>query len=114
MYKNLAGEAEARMVQNRLDLSPEELRQHYPYQYAPEKHGLDIHPDVANVISDNGQLINQPSQSLDIKGYKDEGNYRRVGEPQSNLERFGITGANDQRRIYLFDLVRKECRYCRN
>ena len=99
MYKNLAGEAEARMVQNRLDLSPEELRQHYPYQYAPEKHGLDIHPDVANVISDNGQLINQPSQSLDIKGFKDEGNYRRVGEPQSNLERFGITGANDQGRI---------------
>ena len=99
MYNNLAGEAEARMVQNRLDLSPEELRQHYPYQYAPEKHGLDIHPDVANVISDNGQLINQPSQSLDIKGYKDEGNYRRVGEPQSNIERFGITGANDQGRI---------------
>ena len=95
MYKNLAGEAEARMVQNRLDLSPEELRKNFPYQYAPEKHGLDIHPDNANVISDNGQLINQPSQSLEIKGYKDEGNYRRVGEPQSNLEKFGITGNNE-------------------
>jgi hypothetical protein len=33
MYKNLAGEAEARMVQNRLDLSPEELRKNLPYQY---------------------------------------------------------------------------------
>jgi hypothetical protein len=98
MYKNLAGEAEARMVQNRLDLSPEELRKNFPYQYAPEKHGLDIHPDNANVISDQGQLINQPSQSLDIKGYQDEGNFRRVGEPQSNVERFGIAG-NEQGRL---------------
>jgi hypothetical protein len=32
------------------------------------------------------------------KGFKDEGNYRRVGEPQSILERFGITG-NDQGRL---------------
>lgn len=97
MYKNLAGEAEARMVQNRLDLSPEELRKNFPYQYAPEKHGLDIYPDNANVISDQGQLINQPSQSLEIKGYQDEGNFRRVGEPQSNVEKFGLTGNNETR-----------------
>ena len=32
------------------------------------------------------------------KGFKDEGNYRRVGEPQSILERFGITG-NDEGRL---------------
>lgn len=93
MYARLAGEMEARMVQNRLDLSPEKLRQKFPYQYAPKEHGLDIHPDQAKVIDDQGQLINQPSQSLDIKGFKDEGNYRRVGEPQSNLERFGVTGS---------------------
>jgi hypothetical protein len=37
-------------------------------------------------------------QVLDIKGFKDEGNYRRVGEPQSNLEKFGITG-NDEGRL---------------
>ena len=30
-----------------------------------------------------------------LKGFKDEGNYRRVGEPQSNLEKFGITGNNE-------------------
>lgn len=30
-----------------------------------------------------------------LKGFKDEGNYRRVGEPQSILERFGITGNNE-------------------
>jgi hypothetical protein len=65
MYKNLAGEAEARMVQNRLDLSPEELRTNFPYQYAPNKYGLDIDPDTANVISDRGQLINEPSYSLE-------------------------------------------------
>lgn len=92
MYARLGGEMEARMVQNRLNLSPEELRQKFPYQYAPKNHGLDIHPDQAKIIDDQGQLINQPSQSLDIKGFKDEGNYRRVGEPQSNAERFGLTG----------------------
>lgn len=32
------------------------------------------------------------------KGFKDEGIYRRVGEPQSILERFGITG-NDEGRL---------------
>jgi hypothetical protein len=75
MYKNLAGEAEARMVQNRLDLSPEELRQKFPYQYAPKNHGLDIDPDVANVISDRGQLINEPSYSYEYRGaHKAPGN----------------------------------------
>jgi hypothetical protein len=56
------------MVQNRMDLSPEELRQKFPYQYAPKNHGLDIDPDVANVISDRGQLINEPSLSYDYRG----------------------------------------------
>ena len=68
MYKNLAGEAEARLVQNRADLSQEELFQHFPYQYNPKNHGMDIDPDIANVISDNGQLINQPFLSYDYRG----------------------------------------------
>lgn len=98
-YLRHGGEAEARMVQNRMNLSPEELRQHFPYQYAPKQHGLDIYPDEAIITTQHPGTINQPAQSLEIKGYQDEGNYRRVGEPQSNLERFGITGANDQGRI---------------
>jgi hypothetical protein len=94
-YMNNAGEAEARLVQARMNLPPEELIKHFPYEYTGSgkgKYGLDIHPDEAVIPSKYSGTINQPSQSLDIKGFKDEGNYRRVGEPQSNLEKFGITG----------------------
>lgn len=94
-YMNNAGEAEARLVQARMNLPPEELIKHFPYEYTGAgkgKYGLDIHPDEAVIPSKYAGTINQPMQSLDIKGFKDEGNYRRVGEPQSNLEKFGITG----------------------
>jgi hypothetical protein len=97
-YAKHGGEAEARMVQNRMDLSPEQLRQNFPYQNAPNQYGLDINPDEAIITTKTPGTINQPSQSLDIKGFKDEGNFRRVGEPQSNLEKFGITG-NEQARL---------------
>jgi hypothetical protein len=97
-YLRHGGEAEARMVQNRMNLSPEELRQNFPYQNAPKQYGLDINPDEAIITTKTPGTINQPSQSLDIKGYQDEGNFRRVGEPQSNLEKFGITG-NEQGRL---------------
>jgi hypothetical protein len=97
-YARHGGEAEARMVQNRMNLSPEELRQNFPYRNAPNQYGLDINPDEAIITTKTPGTINQPSQSLDIKGFTDEGNFRRVGEPQSNLEKFGITG-NDQTRL---------------
>lgn len=97
-YLKHGGEAEARMVQNRMNLSPEQLRQNFPYQNAPNQYGLDINPDEAIITTKTPGTINQPSQSLEIKGYQDEGNFRRVGEPQSNLEKFGITG-NDQARL---------------
>jgi hypothetical protein len=97
-YARHGGEAEARMVQNRMNLSPEELRQNFPYQNAPNQYGLDINPDEAIITTKTPGTINQPLQSLEIKGYQDEGNFRRVGEPQSNLEKFGITG-NDQARL---------------
>jgi hypothetical protein len=97
-YAKHGGEAEARMVQNRMNLSSEELRQNFPYRNAPNQYGLDINPDEAIITTKTPGTINQPSQSLDIKGFKDEGNFRRVGEPQSNLEKFGIAG-NDQTRL---------------
>jgi hypothetical protein len=85
-YLKHGGEAEARMVQNRMNLSPEELRQNFPYRNAPNQYGLDINPDEAIITTKTPGTINQPSQSLEIKGYQDEGNFRRVGEPQSNVE----------------------------
>lgn len=39
-YRRLAGEAEARLVQNRMKLSPEERLKHYPY--AEGQYGLDV------------------------------------------------------------------------
>jgi hypothetical protein len=39
-YKNLGGEAEARLVQTRMNLTPEERLQHFPY--AQGKFGLDV------------------------------------------------------------------------
>jgi hypothetical protein len=97
-YLKHGGEAEARMVQNRMNLSPEQLRQNFPYQNAPNQYGLDINPDEAIITTKTPGTINQPSQSLEIKGYQDEGNFRRVGEPQSNVEKFGLTG-NEQARL---------------
>ena len=94
-YLKHGGEAESRLVQTRMDLSPEELRQYYPYQKGKINYGLDINPDEAIISTSHPRNINNPLQSLEIKGYQDEGNYRRVGEPQSNLERFGITGNNE-------------------
>lgn len=96
-YLKHGGEAEARLVQNRMNLSPEELRQYFPYKKGAKEYGLDINPDEAIITTQHPGTINQPAQSLDIKGFKDEGNYRRVGEPQSNLERFGITGSIEGR-----------------
>ena len=39
--KKMAGEAEARLTQRRMGLSPEQRLQYYPYNYGKEKYGLD-------------------------------------------------------------------------
>ena len=41
MYKNLAGEAEARLTQSRLNLTPEQRLQYFPFKFAPNEYGLD-------------------------------------------------------------------------
>ena len=40
MYKNLAGEAEARLVERRMNLTPEQRLQYYPYSQG--QYGLDV------------------------------------------------------------------------
>lgn len=65
-YFKHAGEAEARMVQRRMDLSPEELRKNYPYQYTGEQgYGLDINPDEAIITTKTPGTINMPEQSIE-------------------------------------------------
>lgn len=68
-YMNNAGEAEARLVQARMNLPPEELIKHFPYEYTGAgkgKYGLDIHPDEAVIPSKYAGTINQPSESVDL------------------------------------------------
>jgi hypothetical protein len=65
-YFKHGGEAEARMVQRRMDLSPEELRKTYPYQYTGEAgKGLDINPDEAIITTKAPGTINMPEQSIE-------------------------------------------------
>lgn len=58
MYENIAGEAEARLIQERRDLSDAERMAHFPYRFSPNKYenmeklpnyGLDIKPEQAIV-----------------------------------------------------------------
>lgn len=58
MYENIAGEAEARLTQERRDLSDVERMAHFPYRFSPNKYenmeklpnyGLDIKPEQAIV-----------------------------------------------------------------
>lgn len=46
-YKRLAGEAQARSTQNRVELTPEERRTYYPFEYKSEQnpYGLDVKPE---------------------------------------------------------------------
>ena len=68
-YLHHGGEAEARLVQRRANLLPEELRSNYPYQFTGKTgYGLDINPDEAIITTHHPSTINQPSQSYDYRG----------------------------------------------
>jgi hypothetical protein len=41
-YQRLGGEAESRLTQNRMSLTPEERLKYFPYVYNKEKYGLDV------------------------------------------------------------------------
>ena len=41
-YRRLAGEAEARLTQRRMNLTPEQRLQYYPYNQGKEVYGLDV------------------------------------------------------------------------
>ena len=60
-YRRLAGEAEARMVQERRDLTEAQLHETYPY--AEGKHGLDINPDETIQAKYDPEIFNGPAKS---------------------------------------------------
>ena len=52
-----------------MNLSPEELKKHFPYQYTGKTgYGLDINPDEAIITTHHPSTINQPSQEFDYRG----------------------------------------------
>jgi len=58
-YQRLAGEAQARLAQTRMNLSPEERRQFYPFEEKTDvnKYGLDVKPED---LIYRGGLLGQP------------------------------------------------------
>jgi hypothetical protein len=90
-YMNNAGEAEARLVQRRSNLSPEELLKHFPYENTGRYgYGLDINPDEARIITNTPQTINRPSESINYRGHhkapgKDEDNFHAPAHKLDHL-----------------------------
>ncbi len=90
-YMNNAGEAEARLVQRRMNLSPEELLENFPYEQTSKyRYGLDINPDEATIVTRTPKTINQPSESIDYRGHhkapgKDEDNFHAPAHKLDHL-----------------------------
>jgi hypothetical protein len=90
-YMNNAGEAEARLVQRRMNLSPEELLENFPYEQTSKyRYGLDINPDEATIVTRTPATINQPAQSIDYRGHhkapgKDEDNFHAPAHKLDHL-----------------------------
>jgi hypothetical protein len=61
LYKNLMGEAEARLTERRMNLTPEERRQYFPYEYDPTgaKYGLDVKPEDLLHFNQAGYYMNK-------------------------------------------------------
>jgi hypothetical protein len=57
-YSRLAGEAQARSTQNRVELTPEERLQYYPFEFKSEQnpYGLDVKPEDL-LFRENGGLL---------------------------------------------------------
>ena len=57
-YGNLMGEAEARLTQRRMDLTPEERRKYFPFEYTGDTgYGLDVYPDNLIQMDSSGTII---------------------------------------------------------
>ena len=59
-YKRLMGEAEARLTQTRRNLTPEERRQYFPFEYMNferNPYGLDVSPEQLLNLDTRGNLI---------------------------------------------------------
>jgi hypothetical protein len=59
-YVHLMGEAEARLVQRRLDLTPEQRRQNFPFQYTGKTgFGFDVEPSKMIRMTPEGGILDR-------------------------------------------------------
>ncbi|CAB4123295.1 hypothetical protein UFOVP41_16 [uncultured Caudovirales phage] len=66
-YLHHGGEAEARLVQRRMNLGEQGRETHFPYEYTGERgYGLDIHPDEAIITTKHPSAIN--TQEYEYRG----------------------------------------------
>ena len=57
-YRKFAGEAEARLVQRRMDLTPEQRRQNFPFQYTGDTgFGFDVDPTRMILMTPEGSIL---------------------------------------------------------
>ena len=57
-YGHLMGEAEARLVQRRMNLTPEQRRQNFPFQYTGDTGlGFDVDPTKMILMTPEGQIL---------------------------------------------------------
>lgn len=59
-YRRLMGEAEARLTQTRRNLSPEERKQYFPFEFQDKNvnpYGLDVPPDMLIHLDRTGKLL---------------------------------------------------------
>lgn len=57
-YANLMGEAEARLTQRRMDLTPEQRKQYFPFEYTGETgYGLDVKPANLIHMTQSGEIV---------------------------------------------------------
>lgn len=58
VYRNLMGEAEARLTERRMDLTPEQRRKYFPFEYTGQQgYGLDVKPEDLLYFNEKGQFI---------------------------------------------------------
>ena len=113
-YLHHGGEAEARLVQRRANLSSEELRNNYPYQFTGKTgHGLDINPDEAIITTHHPNTINQPSQEFDYRGthtapYKTNDGSTAPGHELDKIYPKDVYGPNGHRYYDMGDKMDKD------
>jgi hypothetical protein len=121
MYEKMAGEAEARLVENRMDLTDAERAGQFPYKFTPRTYdeklqprpitGLDVRPEELIVHGHKRNTIDIGGKR--IYGVPDEGipeayDYRGVHQAPYRTEDASTAPAHEMNRTYPDDIYSPE------